>query len=459
MAWVWRERLASLMSSRSVRIALLLLHLPILLILIAKTEPWLTGDSSRYLALSESLKKGQGYGLESGATFELEGWRMPGYPAFITLCQVLLGGGSFSVIIVQSVLFLISVWVVWAVTDKTLGRESGLVFLALSAVYPFVAYNVGQVSPEIPAVFLIVLALYCLLRPTLLRHAMAGGLLGATGYFRPNLFPLGLAVAVALVLANKRSYRRAIVLVLAVVVVALPWAARNYLVFGKISPMPACTAGAGHSLLLATWQARVSSYSLIEYGMKGKATTELESSGMIEQIQALNLQLGMPPDTISVTPESYPGNEKKAQADRLFAEAAFKNIKAWPLVYLRSAAVNAPRLWFSAYFPKSLPPAVRIGFVLFGLLTLLLGVVGMFFAARRDSIAHNREAVFAAIGGILYLTASLCWFHTEARYTIPLRLIFLTFAAYGLTQLLKPVLATSNISAAQVTRVTTKAQA
>jgi hypothetical protein len=419
----------------------------------------LTGDSSRYLALSESLKKGQGYGLESGATFELEGWRMPGYPAFITVCEALLGGGSLSVIIAQSVLFLISVWVVWAVTDKALGREAGVMFLALSAVYPFVAYNVGQVSPEIPAVFLTVLALYCLLRPTLLRHAIAGGLLGAAGYFRPNLFPLGVAVAAALVLANRRSYRGAIVLVIAIGVVAFPWALRNYFVFGKFSPMPACTAGAGHSLLLATWQARVSSYSLIEYGMKGKATAELESSGMIEQIQALNLQLSMPPETISVTPESYPGNVKKAQADQLFTEAAFKNIRDWPLAYLRGAAVNAPRLWFSAYFPKSLPPAVRIGFVLFGLLTLLLGMAGIFFAARRDSIAHNREVVFAAMGGILYLTISLCWFHTEARYTIPLRLVFLMFAAYGLTQLLSLALVASNISAARVPQAATKAQA
>lgn len=448
MTQVWRKKVRPLISSRWFGLILLLLHLPVLLVLVMKTEPWLTGDSLRYLALAESLKTGRGFGLENGAVFELEGWRMPGYPAFIAACHALLGPNAISVVIIQSLLFLASVWVAWVVADKTFGRQAGLAFLALSAVYPFVAYNVGQLSPEIPTVFLTALALYCLTQPTMARYAIAGGLLGATGYFRPNLFPLGVAVGVALILANRRHYRGAATLMVAVAVMALPWALRNYLTFGKFSPMPACTAGAGHSLLSATWQARVSSYSLIEYGVKGKATVELESSGMIEQISALNRRLNMPPETVSVTPESYPGNEKKIQAERLFAEAAFENMKAWPLAYLRSTAINVPRLWFSAYFPQNLPFVVRAGFVLFGLLTLLLCIAGMVFAMRNNSNPHQRGVIFAAVGGILYLTASLCWFHTEARYTIPLRLVCLMFAAYGLAQLSGRLYAASPVPAA-----------
>lgn len=406
-------------------------HLLPLVVLIVKTAPWMTSDSGRYIALSESLAGGRSFGLGAEALYEPEGWRLPGYPLFIAAGRFVAGGNDWGIVLIQAALFLAAVWLVYKTAVRAFGALTGLVFLVFSAVYPFVAYSAGQISPEMPVVFLVSLAFFLLsdltTRRATRRVALAALLIGLSAYIRPNLLPLNFALAAALVLMNWSNYRKALLMVAIAIVVAFPWAARNYQLFGKFTPVPVIR-GSGASLLLASWQSRVSIPSLVEYGMNGNFTSEAKLSGMADQISSLNRQLGVPESTIFVSPQAYPGNQTKLKTDVLFTEAAIANIKNYPIEYLKSCLSNSLRMWFSAYFPERFPAVIRYGLLAEGILVLVMGLGGVLVTARaRDK--GQKPALVLFIMTFLYFSATLCWLHTEARYTIPARLLLLLFAA------------------------------
>jgi len=403
------------------------LHLLPLAVLIIKTAPWTTADSGRYIGLSESLSRGLGFGLGAEASFEPEGWRMPGYPIFIAASRFITGYNNIGIVLIQAALFLASVWFVYKVAIRVFGELTGFIFLVFSAVYPFVAYSAGQLSPEMPVVFLVSLAFFLLSDPTNRRVALAALLIGLSAYVRPNLILLNVALASALVLMDRDNYRKALLMAVIAITVAFPWAVRNYRLFGVFTPMPVIK-GSGVSLLLATWQSRVSIPSLIDYGMNGNLNSEVRSSGMADQISSLNRQLGVPENTVFVTPESYPGNQVKLKADALFTETAYANIKNYPIEYLKSCFINTLRMWFSAYFPGRIPSVIRYGLLAEGTLAMIMGLMGAFITMRGfDERQKLVTALFAVM--FLYFSLTLCWLHTEARYTIPARLPLLLFAA------------------------------
>jgi 4-amino-4-deoxy-L-arabinose transferase-like glycosyltransferase len=425
------------MVARQTVCVLFLIQALVVIAVVVRAHPWVTGDSMRYVALAELLQEGQGFGLIVDGEYEPEGWRMPGYPVFIAASRILFGESLLPIIIAQGVLFLVSVWLVYRAAWKLFGQPMAIVFLALSSAYPFVAYNVGQISAEIPTVFLVALAFFLLTLETSWAASATGAAFGLAAYFRPNLFLLGLVVAAAYLLANRRAHAKAGLIALGTVAAVLPWTVRNYTVFGRFTPTPVIK-GTGHSTLLATWQSRVPVSSLVDYGMRGSVTDEMRRLGMAEQIADLNRRLGMPENTVFVTPESYPTNEKKMEADRLFGEAAFTNIKSWPLTYLRSSLVNMFRIWFSAQM-TGVPQPLKGVLILQGVLCFLAGILGLVLALQRLAPA-GRPFVYAAVGACAYFTVTLCWLHTEARYTIPIRLILLLFSAYALTHLLSPLI-------------------
>ena len=157
---------------------------------------------------------------------------------------------------------------------------------------------------------------------------------------------------------------------------------------------------------------------------------------MLPEVRALNEQIGVAPETIFVNMELFPGNTKKGLADQVYMRAAIANIKAAPLTYLRGSLKNMARMWFSAYLPESVRTLIRLGLVIQGVLVLVLGIIGGALAiVRAWKETQTRLIVFAAASVFLNFTLTLCWLHTEARYTIPARLILLMLAAYGLKRL------------------------
>ena len=409
-------------------ISLFIVQLLVLIVLGYKARPWLTGDSARYLALAESLQNGR-FGLATDIGIEPEGIRLPGYPLFILICQKLFNGRTAGVVVTQGALYLISVWMAWQVTTTVFSRRAGIVLLVILAFYPSIAYSSCQVSPEMPCVFLITFSAFILIRfrLKLVNFIVAGVLLGLSAYVRPNLFPLSIILTAVLIFYHRRMWRAAVALTIVPSLMLSFWAIRNYRTFGLLTPTTV-HSGLGLSLFLASWRANVSTASLVQYGMYGKADPELEGSGMLEQVHGVNLRIGVDRDLPPTNMGAYPNNEKRALADKAFKEVAIENIKVRPFAYTLSTLTNVVRLWFSTHLPETIPVIIRLALVISGMLVWIAGILGI-VQGLRSSVENEKRFALVAAGTVLYFSFSLCWLHTEARYTIPARLILLSAAA------------------------------
>src|SRR5262245_61069452 len=85
-------------------------------------------------------------------------------------------------------------------------------------------------------------------------------------------------------------------------------------------------------------------------------------------------------------------------------------------------------MWFSAYFPGRVPVMVGYGLLAEGILILIMGLGGAFITMRGYD-ERQKPALIVFTMTFLYFSLTLCWLHTEARYTIPARLPLLLFAA------------------------------
>lgn len=417
-------------ANRLIAISIVLFHLVLLAVFAWVNFPWMTGDSPRYIRLASSILSGHGYGVWTANGFEPEVMRSPGYPVIVAAGIFLTDPSLAGVIILHCVFYVLSVFFVWRIGTEVFGTTVGKLFLTLLAVYPFVAYSIFQVSPEVPSLFLISFACYLLLDVKPWRLIFASALVCLAAQLRPNLVLLFFVIVVGVVLQRTQVVKR-LSYVLATAVLSLTtFAFYNHSATGNFSPIPAA-GGLGHSLMLTSWMAKVPIDSLITYGMTGNVDSAVAESGMVEQIKEINKKAGVPENTIFVTVESYPDSQTRLVVNRLLMEGAIANIKRDTPGYLRVVASNAFRMWFSTHLPQRIPSPIRIALVFQGIAVLVLAVIGigvfLWSLKWRDSLA----ALFM-IGSFGYCVVTLSFLHTEARYTIPFRLFLLLFAAYGL---------------------------
>jgi hypothetical protein len=395
-------------------------------------RPWMTGDSERYLALAASLETGQGYGMDGPGGWEPEGWRQPGYPAFVAACHRLLGPGVAPVLVAQCVLYAASVALAWRAAHAAFGDRAATLFLVACAAYPFVAAYSALIAVEVPCAFLVALALALLpgLRPW--RLADSGIALGVAGLMRPNLLPLAGVLALAVLLADRRSWRGAAALLAAAALAVAPWAVRNYVVFGVPTPGPT-VGGSGVVLWVSSCEAVIPKADLVAHGPLGGPNPSPEVARVAGQARELGRRFGIPPGALWFTLEMFPGNRAKAEADRKMRGYALANIRAWPRAYLSAAAIRTARMWSTGAIPLrrfrgwvGLPLAVE------GVLAFVFGVAGAALAvARLPADPGGRAIAYAVVLSLGFCCATLCWFHTEARYTIPVRLFLLALAAHA----------------------------
>ncbi len=415
-------------------IVFILIHISVLSVVVIKTRPWMTGDSKRYLSLSDELKNNYSYGLATIDGFEPEGMRSPGYPVFVLASKTLLDNSDFGIILIQIILYFASIWLVWRVTCKLFNKTCGLIFLLVSSIYPFIMYSVGQISPEIPTVFLFSLSFYLLLDLSLFRVAVVAALIAITAYFRPNLVFLNGILFFSLIFVDYRDWRKPLWVFIMSVLIMFPFTLRNYLVFGRPTPLP-IVSGSGNSLMFASWMSKVSIDSVVKYN-RGEINEEIRHSGMLEQIAEINRQVGVPENTIFSTVESYPTNKSKIQANELLTKYALQNISEDRIGFSKTVISNSIRMWFTSHIPEEFPLWLRATFLIEGILVFLLAVFGLLKILRERT--KQNEFIMIYLTGIFgYFIITLSWLHTEARYTITVRLFVLMLASYTIWEFWK----------------------
>ena len=430
-----RVRGREIQSERFFVITLFALNAVVFVLIAAMVRNWTTGDSSRYVDLARNLIRGQ-FGVIAQNGFEPEGIRSAAYPVFILICDILPGNIELNVVIVQGVLYFCSVFLIWKLIRQTFGNKFSNCFLVFLLFYPFIAHSSCFVSPETACVFLLALSAYIL--DSALRKgrdyvgfAATGVALGLAIYFRSNLLPLPFFLGLIFLAAYKKNRKAALLLPAAAVLMMVPQMIFNYHNFRSLSPAPVYT-GAQTSLWMATWHARVSTDALMKY-RRMETTPELAASGMLEQMAEINRKIGLRDDYFPVNLGYYENNAIRERVIEEYGKSAAENIRETPGIYLGSSFVNVFRMWFSAYLSYADIPALLQYYLLFaGFSVFLVGLAGMFLVIK-DSVYRASPFVLIAAGSILFHAITLCWSHTEARYTIPARLFLVAFAAYAVS--------------------------
>jgi len=200
-----------------------------------------SGDALDYRRLAQGLAAGAGYVNEAGMP---TAWRPPGYPAFLACVFAVFGNEIRPAAVAQAALGALTALLFVALGSAVAGRRAGALAGLLAAVYPGFFWLPRLLLSENLALFLLAASLYAaaaLARRWSPSWALGLGLLLGVGTL---VRVANVMFAVALLLwfalhfrARWREWRRGLA-ALALLgagagVVLLPWAARNYGVFGK----------------------------------------------------------------------------------------------------------------------------------------------------------------------------------------------------------------------------------
>jgi 4-amino-4-deoxy-L-arabinose transferase-like glycosyltransferase len=193
----------------------------------------LHGDEGYYVRAARALAAGEGY---PGSL------RPPGYPAFLALV-LHAGGGSLRVArVAQAVVALLGIAALFALVQRRFGTLAATLSALLCALHPTLVFYSHLFWSETVVATLLLLAFDCLDRFDLGRRELwlvvAGVVLGAAVLTRDML--LFFLPVVLLWLCVDRSAtrrdgaRRAALLLVPVLLVIVPWMARNHALHGRL---------------------------------------------------------------------------------------------------------------------------------------------------------------------------------------------------------------------------------
>jgi hypothetical protein len=359
----------------------------------------------------------------------------PGYPAFVAAIYALFGEQHLPVLIVQSVLGTLGVWVTYLTGSDALGRaRSGMALLAaaLFGLSPGVAYYSAWLLREGVLVLLIPLLAWLCLRmlQRTWRYAVPLGLTaGALAYVR---LEGGLLVAVMLVLGllHKRWRRRAIgggLLAGAIAVAgAAPWVVYCSLARGYASMQ----VSLGPNLFARTWH--LSPTGEVEPELRRQVLDRIAELGLSERQQR-------DWDVAGAILVETPADDLPSwlELNRRLTAIAWENSRRHPLGYLATLPLDMlrtmggePFTWWQTRWVPSLAELRRdrhwgvLALRLFNhavwpavVLPLVLG--GAAWAVwRRDRSAGALITLLVAVS-VCILAMTMLATKGEARYRVP----------------------------------------
>lgn len=369
----------------------------------------------------------------------------PGFPALLALIYGLTGDrSSYSAQMVLWLLDLVLSFVlIVGMTVTAFGWRAGIIAGFLSALSPLLALYGAYPSADIPAMWFVLggnwLLLLAAKRNSVWLALAAGAALGIACWIRVNPLYLAAGWAVALLLVKAPWRRRAALsgaVLFAAALVISPLAIRNFLTFPDFTPT-------GGTIGVNLWE--------------GLGETELGRQhgflfGDDKLIEHERVKMGWPVD--SGFESQWPDGIRRDK-ERTRESLAF--IKQHPLWY---AGVMTGRMWgmlkvagdpvpycgtagINVTSRKCLSPRWQGGVIAFGVnvlgmiqsvtryLFLPLAAIGIYFAARRDTIATG-----VLLATVLYYLVPGTAAHTEIRYVLPMHAVLTVFAALAIDRLL-----------------------
>jgi 4-amino-4-deoxy-L-arabinose transferase-like glycosyltransferase len=176
----------------------------------------------------------------------------PGYSILIASVSGLFGEGDAGLQIIQILADSIAAVVVFLIALALLNPMVATIAGLLVALAPQFTYNSVMLLPDSLSVLPILLAVYFLIRayrhPRLITFIIAGALVGLSCWLRANALLLApfMAAVVPFLFERGRRMRSALALVGGMLLIVMPLALRNFIVYEHFIPV---SLGAGQTLL------------------------------------------------------------------------------------------------------------------------------------------------------------------------------------------------------------------
>ena len=213
-------------------------------------QPFQGADSHSYYSLTTNLTHGGGLRyIDNGAPdMVLHSFRPPLYPIFMSVVFRVVGDRPSVVLIVQMLLGVASVYLLYALGRTVFGERSGRWAGILGAAYWLSMFFENQIYTESLFAFLFLCANYMAMtialdtprRGLAVRAAVAGVFFGLAILCRPSAALAVPLIVVWVASSRSRAERPALIpvatVLVACVLVLLPWWIRNFAVHGTFVP-------------------------------------------------------------------------------------------------------------------------------------------------------------------------------------------------------------------------------
>src|SRR3989344_923483 len=203
-------------------------------------------DSFGYVQLAENLKNGRGFSWNEEEPFTPNSFRTPGYPFFLLLNKILFGN-YLSALITQSLLVVVSAYILFLLAESLGNKRIGEIGAAIFLFMPFSVLVSLQFLTQTLFTFILMLAVwfwFLFLKKRRNKYFfLASFLLPILALIRPIAIFIYLPFLMSLFIhfwLNKPVIKKKIVfyslfLVLVFFLVLSPWMIRNYVLFGEYS--------------------------------------------------------------------------------------------------------------------------------------------------------------------------------------------------------------------------------
>jgi 4-amino-4-deoxy-L-arabinose transferase-like glycosyltransferase len=386
------------------------------------------GDGPGYHLLATNLIDHGRFSIDPGPPYDPYIFRTPGYPAFLVLVYTVAGRSITAVRVAQFLLLALTAMRVGSLAAKFVSPRAAFLASVLCATYPPLVFQATYHLTETLASYLSVCFVdVCLAAAVAPRHrtgmAIAGGVIGGLGALvRPSFVLLpGLVLMAFLICARSNPLRdrvrTALYVGVGVLTVLVPWAARNYVISGRLIPL---ATGSGISLYVSAQQYTGEiSYQVVPVEWAQIIGDDLSRRARTQQ----QIESKRPPGEIAA------GVELEIEVDAEYKhDGMAKLTKVSPARICRSIPERLAYLWSTADtspWAVGLPHRViQVWHVLF------VALVGLgLFRSRRSLAAH-----WPLWSVPLYLTLVHVIFHIEPRYSLPGRPFLMVYCAIAVTR-------------------------
>jgi len=197
-----------------------------------------------YTPLAMNILNGHGFSMEANPPFKPSCFRTPLYPAFLALIYKIFGANNYEAVRIIQIFLMLASALTAFIMAYSVFKNKMIAYLSLILCafyqYPYAYSSIyGYLLTEPLTIFLINSGILCVI--LLYKHDRAylycfAGLFFALAMLtRPSnlLFPIVVAVYMALRKPLKENYKKIILFLLVIFALVFPWTVRNYLKFNK----------------------------------------------------------------------------------------------------------------------------------------------------------------------------------------------------------------------------------